>query len=136
VTTPLPPALGDLETALGLTPGDLDGAEKARALQALDDATTLALDEAPKTVAASWLADGAPPSVGVIVRTAARRGFENPRGLATEKLGEHAVELTDTSGVYLTTREAVRVRYAATGRRGRGSVTSIRTPTAYQESSP
>ena len=69
----------------------------------------------------------------LVVLKAARREFENPRGLSSESLGEHAIGTTDTSGVYLTAREIAQVVRAARGRSG-GFVGSVRTPSAYGDS--
>ncbi|QNO12669.1 head-to-tail adaptor [Arthrobacter phage Snek] len=127
---PLPPAVSALERRLGLPVGSLTGEDKARAEEALDDASTLALAEVTDTKAAAWAVD-APKVVHLVVLKAARREFENPRGLESESLGEHQVGLTDTSGVYLTAREVAQIRRAASGRSG-GFVGSIRTPSAYE----
>jgi hypothetical protein len=98
---------------------------------ALRDATTLALAEVSAAKAALWVAD--PPAVvSLIILKAARREFENPRGMDQESLGEHSVNLTDTSGVYLTGREIAQIKRAATGRSS-GFVGSIRTPSAYYD---
>lgn len=133
MTNPLPPAVSELETRLGLPIGSLDEVDDARASDALEDATTLAFAEAPWK-AAAWTAD-APGVVRLVVLKAARREFENPRGLSTEALGEHAVGMTDTSGVYLTAREIAQIRRAATGQR-KGMVGTVRTPSAYGDGSP
>jgi len=127
----LPPLVVALESRLGYEPGELQGADRARAQAALDDAAVLALAEAPASVAARWAAD-APPVVVLVVLKAARREFENPRGLTTENLGEAGYSTSDSSGVYLTAREVAMVRKAATGRTG-GFVGTIRTPSAYTD---
>lgn len=131
MANPLPPAVGMLESRLGLPLGTLDGEDLARATDALDDATTLALAEVSDTRAAAWTLD-APKVVRLVVLKAARREYENPRGLEQESLGEHSVGLTDTSGVYLTAREIAQIRRAASGRRG-GFVGSVRILSAYDE---
>lgn len=128
---PLPPPISALERRLGLAEGALDGEDKARAEEALDDAATLALAEVSSTKAALWATD-APKVVVLVVLKAARREFENPRGMESESLGEHTVGLTDTSGVYLTAREIAQIRRAATSRPA-GFVGSVRTPTAYEK---
>ncbi|QIG58487.1 head-tail adaptor Ad1 [Arthrobacter phage DrSierra] len=125
----LPPPLSSLERRLGLPVGSLEGEDKARAEDALDDASTLALAEVSDSKAAAWTLN-APKVVSLVVLKAARREFENPRGLESESLGEHQVGLTDTSGVYLTAREIAQIRRAASGRSG-GFVGTIRTPSAY-----
>jgi hypothetical protein len=117
-----------LEARLGL-PDQLAGEDMIRAMAALDDATTLVLAEVSTAKAALWAAD-APKVVALIVLKAARREFDNPRGMDQESLGEHTVNLTDTSGVYLTGREVAQIRRAATGRTG-GFVGTVRTPSAY-----
>lgn len=127
--SPLPPPVSSLEARLGLPTGSLEGEELARATAALDDAATLALAEVPASKAAAWETD-APKVVALVVLKAARREFENPRGMNQESLGEHSVGLTDTSGVYLTAREVAQIKRAATGRSG-GFVGAIRTPSAY-----
>lgn len=130
MTAPLPPALDDLARRMGLDAEDLDeDGNRARLQDALDDATDLVLAEVSTVLAERWTAS-APRVIHIVIRSAARRAYENPRGIATESLGEHAVGLTDTSGVFLTTRELATIRKAATGRSG-GYVGSIRTPTAY-----
>lgn len=126
---PLPPPLSALESRLGLPAGTLQDEDKARAEDALDDATTLALAEVSETKAVAW-ALNAPKVVRLVVLKAARREFENPRGLENESLGEHSAGFSETSGVYLTGREIAQVRRAATGRSG-GFVGTVRTPSAY-----
>ncbi|GEB46938.1 hypothetical protein MTE01_28830 [Microbacterium testaceum] len=127
-TRPLPPPLSSLETRLGLEADTLEGAERDRAEEALEDAVTLVLAEVSERTADRW-ASSAPRVVELVVLTAARRGYENPRGIAQETLGEHTVGLTESTGVYLTAREVMQVRRAATGRAG--FTGSVRTPTAY-----
>lgn len=128
-TNPLPPPLAALEARLGVPADTLEAEDRARAEAALDDAATLILAEAPGALTDAW-ADDAPKVVTLVALKAARREFENPRGLNTETVGDHAVGLTDTSGVYLTTREVAQVRRAATRRTG-GFVGTVRTPSAY-----
>lgn len=126
---PLPPPLSALESRLGLLPGTLQDEDRARAEDALEDATTLVEAEIPTSLAAEWEVD-APKVVRLVVLKAARREFENPRGLENESLGEHSAGFSETSGVYLTGREIAQVRRAATGRSG-GFVGTVRTPSAY-----
>lgn len=128
---PLPPPVSSLEARLGLPAGTLTGEDLVRAEAALDDAATLALAEVSEKKAAVWIED-APKVVLLVVLKAARREFENPRGLENESLGEHTVGLTDTSGVYLTGREIAQIRRAAIGRSG-GFVGTVRTPSAYYD---
>lgn len=131
MANPLPPPVSALERRLGLDVGSLVGTERARAEEALVDAAVLVLAEVPAAKATAWTADA--PAVAVLVTLkAARREFENPRGMSNEALGEHSVGLTDTSGVYLTGREVAQVRRAATGRT-RGFVGTLRTPSEYSE---
>lgn len=125
----LPPSLAALESRLGLEPGALDGPDKVRAEAALDDATTLVLAEVSERTGHIWAAGAAPAVVELVVLTAARRGYENPRGINQETLGEHTVGLSESTGVYLTFREASQIARAATGRRG--FTGSVRTPSAY-----
>ena len=128
---PLPPNLSALEARLGIPSGTLDAEDTARAGAALEDATTLILAEVPASVASAWESDA--PKVAVLIALkAARREFENPRGLQTEAMGDHSIGLTDTSGVYLTAREIAQIHRVATGRRG-GFVGSVRTPSAYYD---
>jgi hypothetical protein len=134
MAVPLPPPVSSLEARLGLPAGTLEGEEKIRAESALDDAATLALAEVSETKAAAWEVD-APKVVALVVLKAARREFENPRGMNQESLGEHSVGLTDTSGVYLTAREVAQIRRAVTGRTG-GFIGSVRTPSAYESAVP
>ncbi len=63
--------------------------------------------------------------VRLVVLKAARREFDNPRGISQESLGEHSVTLGTASGVYLTRMEIQAVRRAVTGRRG-GFVGTLR----------
>lgn len=128
----LPPALSALEVRLGLLEGTLDGEDKLRADAALEDATTLALAEVPSK-AATWEAN-APKVVSLIILKAARREFENPRGVQQETQGDHSVGLSETSGVYLTAREVGQLRRAATGRVG-GFVGTVSIPSAYGDGS-
>jgi hypothetical protein len=130
----LPPTLAALETRLGVPSGALQGEDQARATAALDDAATLALAEVSPSLGATW-SSSAPAVVVLVVLKAARREFENPRGMNLETLGEHSVGLTDTSGVYLTAREIAQVRRAATGRTG-GFVGSVRASSAYTAEPP
>jgi hypothetical protein len=126
---PMPPAVSLLERRLGLTEGSLAGEDLARAQDALDDASTLVLAEVPEITAALWETDA--PKVAVLVALkAARREYENPRGISSEGLGEHSVGLTDTSGVYLTEREVAQIRRAASGRTG-SFVGSIKIASPY-----
>jgi hypothetical protein len=131
MSLPLPPPVSALEARLGLPAGTLQDEDKTRAEAALDDAATLALAEVSTTKAAAWELD-APKVVVLVVLKAARREFENPRGLETESLGEHSVGISETSGVYLTGREIAQIKRAATGRSG-GFVGTIRTPSAFHE---
>ncbi|USL85084.1 hypothetical protein [Arthrobacter phage SWEP2] len=131
MANPLPPAVALLEARLGVPAGTLEGEDLVRAQAALDDAATLALAEVSDTKAAAWTLD-APKVVVLVVLKAARREYENPRGLEQESLGEHSVGLTDTSGVYLTAREVAQIRRASSGRRG-GWVGSVRIQSGYGE---
>ena len=134
MSLPLPPPVSALEARLGLPAGTLLDEDKARAEAALEDATTLALAEVSETKAAAWELD-APKVVRLVILKAARREFENPRGLETESLGEHTVGIAETSGVYLTGREIAQIKRAATGRSG-GFVGSVRTPSAFGDGGP
>lgn len=127
----LPPSLDALLTRLGLTTSDLDSVETARASAILDDAVALALAEVPASVATRWQAD-APAVVVTVILKAARREFENPRGLTNESVGDRSVGLSDSSGVYFTAREIALLRRAATGRSG-GFVGTVRIASGYGE---
>jgi hypothetical protein len=128
---PLPPPVAELEKRLGLPAGTLEDEELGRAEAALEDAATLVLAEAPARIAEAWEAD-APRVVVLVTLKAARREFENPRGINQETQGEHTIGLSEASGVYLTGREIAQVRRAALGR-STGFVGSIRIPSAYRE---
>ena len=122
----LPPALEALEARLG---APVEDADRPRALAALEDATVLVLAEVSARTAALWEAGAAPRVVELVVLTAARRGFENPRGILSETLGEHTVSVSSSTanGVYLTSLEAATIARLANPRR----VGSVRTPSAY-----
>lgn len=127
----LPPPLAALETDLGYEEGELEGVDLRRAERALQSAATLILAEVAPATAERWK-DDAPDVVVLVAITAARRGFENPRGISQETLGAHTVGLSDTTGVYLTAQEVAQVVRAATGRRtATGYTGSLRTPSAY-----
>ncbi|PZQ88170.1 MAG: hypothetical protein DI534_11915 [Leifsonia xyli] len=117
-----------LAARLGIPPSALDAEDRSRAEAALEDATVLALAEAPYKDEA-WRVN-APAVVSLIVLKAARREFENPRGISQEAQGEGSVSLTDTSGVYLTAREVQQLRRAARGTSRLAA--SPRTPSAYE----
>lgn len=128
MTKILPPPLAELEARLELEPGTLEGPERVRAEKALADAVTLVLAEVHPATALRWTA-AAPDVVELVVLTAARRGYENPRGVNQETLGEHTVGLSESTGVYLTARELIQIQRAATRRKGFSG--SVRTPSAY-----
>jgi len=130
MSSPLPPPVSLLERRLGLPEGTLADEELARAEDALTDAATLALAEVSTTKATLWKTE-APDVVALVVLKAARREFENPRGLQQESLGEHSVSMTDSSGVYLTAREIAQIKRASSGRAGLGFTGSIRIRSAY-----
>ncbi|MDF2554240.1 MAG: hypothetical protein K0R60_135 [Microbacterium sp.] len=123
MSSALPPAPDELASRLG-TP--LDGADAVRAVDALADATTLALAEVPERTADLWSVS-APAIVRLVVLQAARREYDNPRGVTAETYGEHSVTLGTTSGVYLTPREVALIQRAHSPRRPR----SVRTPSPY-----
>ncbi|QDF14182.1 head-to-tail adaptor [Microbacterium phage IAmGroot] len=129
-STPLPPLVEDLVVRMGLDALDLaESGELERLTAAVEDATALVFAEVTEATAARWEAS-LPAVVAVVIRSAARRAFENPRGIQQETLGEHTVGLTDTSGVFLTARESALIAKAASGRKG-GYVGSVRTPSGY-----
>ena len=121
---PLPPTVAELESRLGVPAGSLTDEDRARAEDALEDASTLVLAEVPAAVAERWEAE-APKVVRLVALKAARREFENPRGINQETQGDHTIGLSESSGVYLTAREIAQVRRAMTGRSG-GFVGSVR----------
>ncbi|WP_158864268.1 hypothetical protein [Leifsonia sp. AG29] len=129
--TALPPPVADLEARLGLASGTLDGDDLARAWAALNDAAVLAVAEAGVVAGERWHVD-APAVVTLVVLKAARREYENPRGVQQETQGDHSIGLTETSGVYLTPRELMQLQRAAFGGSGR-FLGSIRTPSAYPQ---
>lgn len=91
-----------------------DTSEIVRATSALEDASTLVLDEGDAT----WTADTAPDIVKTIVLTVARRVFENPEGASQKSVGDASVSYRPTSRdgapqTELTTHERRRVRKAA-----------------------
>ncbi|AWY04844.1 head-to-tail adaptor [Microbacterium phage Floof] len=134
MNTPLPPSLEDLALRMGLEDIDLDeGDARARLKAALDDATALVLSEVSPKLAERWSA-AAPVTVHIVIRSAARRAYENPRGIQQETFGDHTVGMTDTSGVFLTARELAIIRKVATGRAG-SFIGSLRTPSAYGDGS-
>lgn len=128
--SPLPPTVDALEARLGIPTGALEAEDRARAEMALEDASTLILAEVSPALASSW-AHSAPSVVAVIALKAARREFDNPRGLRSETLGEHTVGLSETSGVFLSEREVRQITRAAFGRR-KCFVGSLRTPSGYE----
>lgn len=132
MANPLPPPLSELETRLGLPEGTLEDEDRARASAAIEDATVLALAEAPAAKAPLWELD-APKVVSLVILKAARREYENPQGLTQETLGEHMVGNSQTSGVYLTAVEIAQLRRAAAKGSGRsgGFVGSVRVGSAY-----
>lgn len=132
--TPLPPLVASLEARLGVPEGSLEGVDRARAEMALDDASTLILAEISPALASSW-SHSAPSIVTVIALKAARREFDNPRGIRSETLGEHAVGLSETSGVFLSEREVRQIKRAASGKRAT-FVGSPRTPSGYGDGYP
>jgi hypothetical protein len=129
----LPPAVAKLERRLGVPEGSLDDTDLARAEDAHDDATILALAEVADTTADRWRT-AAPDVVELVILKAARREYENPRGIQQETRGEHSVGLAESSGVYLTGREVMQLRRAATRRRS--GVGSVRTPSAFETFPP
>lgn len=135
----LPPPLSELERRLGVEVGSLSGADKARAEEAITDATYLALAEVSVATATAWGADpanggtGAPGVVLTVILKAARREYENPQNLSQESLGDYSRTVT-ASGVYLTDREAKQVRRAASPNTHPGGfVGTVRTPSAYDD---
>ncbi|WP_424936675.1 MULTISPECIES: hypothetical protein [Bacteria] len=127
------PTIDDLVARIGADRIDMEE-DSIRLASALEDAIALVLGEVADTVADRWRQE-TPSVVRVVILKAARREFENPRGLHQETFGEHMVGLSETSGAYLTPRELAQILKAATGRRG-GFVGSARTPSAYGPARP
>jgi hypothetical protein len=124
---PLPPAVGLLEARLGLPAGTLVDEDLARATAALEDATELALSYVAEPTADAWRL-AAPAVVRLVILKAARREYDNPRGLASESLGEHSVGISETSGVYLTAREIALLTSARRAQRARIGSIAITSP--------
>jgi hypothetical protein len=129
VPNTLPPPVSALERRLRVEEGSLEGEDLAAAEDALEDATALVLAEVSTKRAEAWRVN-VPDVVRLVVLKAARREFENPQGIAQETLGDHTIGNTETSGVFLTSRELAQIRRAATGRTG-GFLGTIRTPSAF-----
>lgn len=127
--TALPLPLAMFERRLGFDEGSLDGPDKARAEDALADATTVVLAEVAEKVATRWRTN-LPEVVRLVILKAARREFENPEGYRSQGLGEFSASVDTASGVYLTAHEEAVVRRAASGRR-EGFTGSVRTPSAF-----
>lgn len=135
----LPPLVpvSELEIALELDEGSLDGAPLARAEQALRRVSALIRAEAGKT----WVdADGvtitAPEDVLSVALEATLRPYRNPEGQASESVGDYAVTFAQTGdpiGFYLSDEDKRIVRRAALGVAGPGFSGSIRTPSAYPD---
>lgn len=119
----LPLPVAGLEIRLRLEVGSLAGADLAAALEYIEDATALVLDEVSPTTAAAWETD-LPRTVQLVIYKAARREWENPSGLSQEISGEHTITTSATSGVFLTPLEIQKVRKAA-GLSLRSSVGSV-----------
>ena len=125
-------AVSDLEVRLGLSVGDLQDANLARAQAALDDTSSLVRAEAGK----AWLDSGgvtvtAPAEVITIVIMAALRGYKNPDSFTSEQLGDYSYRTDAVGGVYLTEDER-RIIRAASGSASHG-LWSVRTPSSYNE---
>lgn len=98
--------VADFETRLGQT---LDGADLARAQAALDDVSTEVLDVGDDT----WTDQTVPDVVTVVIFRAARRAFDNPDGVRSERQDTYQYELERADGSYLTADEVRKVRKAA-----------------------
>lgn len=124
--------VADLEVRLGLSVGDLQDTNLARAQAALDDTSALVRAEGGKT----WLDSGgvivtAPAEVITIVIKAALREYKNPDSFTSEQLGDYSYRTDAVGGVYLTEDER-RIIRAASGTASHGLWT-VRTPSAYNE---
>lgn len=108
--TPLPEPIAGIERLQKRLTKTLSiGAETERAYELLVDASIIARDVADEP---DWTHETAPPKAKQIVLEAARRAFNNPDGLLTQRLGDaswgwHHGTLP---GVYLTDEEARRLR--------------------------
>jgi hypothetical protein len=100
----LPPIFLVLERRLGVAGGSLSGPDAARAEDALADATALALAEVSATTGEAWEVN-APAVVHAVILKAARREYENPKGLRSESAGEYGTTVDVPSGAYLTPGE-------------------------------
>lgn len=121
------PSFASVEELADRIPGGIENSDLARAVAALDDASSLIRDEAGK----SWVTEegdlALPTGVDAwradtLVRvccSAARRSIENPEGVSQESLGGYSVTNSNASAdVYLTSGERRSVKRAA----GRESV--------------
>jgi hypothetical protein len=114
-------SLEDLEARLGKT---LSGPDGGRAESVLVDASRkVRAVLGPVTItdsqlsgidlATSWDPEVAADTVAGIVLEAARRGFENPRGFASERIGDYSYQTAQQNtpgGVYLTADERSTLR--------------------------
>ena len=102
------------EARLGRT---LDGADRARAQAALEDASSLARDVASTTyLDQTAVRTPVPGPIRSVVLAAARRAFDNPNGYASENLGSYSYSRDaafSRGGVYLTAEEKRTIRRAA-----------------------
>jgi hypothetical protein len=130
--------VADLETRLGVAVGSLAGADLARALANIADASELVRDVAGMA-GRQWTAPAgvkpAPLSVQVVVVVAAKRTYENPSGYAGESVGPYSWQADQTAiGPYLTDRERKTVELAAQRANAAGGTWtgtgSVRTPAA------
>lgn len=110
-------SVADLEARLGTT---FTGAQLARAIALLDDASALARDVAGIT----WIDPDTdallkvPGSVRWAVLRAAERAVRNPEGYSSESAGDYSYQRTGVQpGVYLTEAEekAIRRSFGRTG---------------------
>lgn len=103
--------VGKLETRLGRT---FDDPEKARAEAFIADASALIRDIADD----DFLDDdgnlNVPASIVPVVVSMVRRGFDNPRGLTSETLGDYTWQASGNamSGIYATRKEKIVIRRA------------------------
>lgn len=109
------PAFASVEQLDARTPGGVAAADEARALAALEDASTMVRSVAGKTwVTDGELDDGIPDVVVVVTITVARRILANPDGVVQRSIDDYSERLADAqSDVYLTRAERRAVRAAA-----------------------
>jgi hypothetical protein len=100
-----------------------EGLDTSQAQALIDDASALVRDAASPQLD-TVNSPNTPPAVVAVMVNMIRRGWQNPRGLAQETLGDYSYSTGDAAvaTLYLTARERRIVRRAA-GKLGAASVT-------------